>query len=445
MKIYNKIIVIGAVLFSGLFFSCEKRHIDDNIPASVINFSRGGLLVSEFYDVEGIHTDTFYVTNAGFEIGNKTNVSVTVDESVLADYNNANGTEYGLLPSKYYELRQVPGVISKEQKTHPIMLIFDCAALEELADHRNYVVPLKLSAADESALGKQSFLIVQPSMLEARLMLGGAGVKEINLDNTSETSEYTFTVAAEFKNQWKIEFELSEGQSVLDDYNSLHNTNFQALPKEAYTVDYSSSLSEGVSTTDVKFSLRNSAVPEGVYAIAVKLVSGDLEGVPLDIFEDNIGIIRIDNGKVKKRSNRAGWRISSYDSHGASDIPEKILDGDYATFWQPAWNGSHFGKTTLPYTIVVDMGEQTTIEGFEIWRRPGTYASDLKSGVFEVSADGINWIKATAFNFGDVANRIDGPFYIYCEKVDARYVRIYISESNRNQTANIAEFYVLAN
>lgn len=445
MKIYNKLIVIGVALFAGVWFSCEKRHINDNIPTSVVNFSRSGFLISEFYSVEGKHIDTLYITNAGFEIADDTQVSVAVNESVLTDYNNANGTGYNLLPSEYYELEQISGKITDEQRTHPLMLIFDCNALEKLEDINNYVVPLQLSSTNENVIGELSFVIIQPNMLDARLMLDGAGITEVKFDNTSEVSEYTFTVAAEFVNQWDIQFELSEGQTVLDEYNLIHQTNFRSLPEEAYTVEYPSSLAQGVSSADIKFSLHNSAVPDGVYALAVKLISGSLEGAPIDIFEDNFAIIRIDNGKTTKRIDRSAWSIDSYDSYGASDIPEKILDGDNSTFWQPAWNASHFGKTMLPYTLVVDMGEEVILEGFELWRRIGSYASDLKAGVFDVSEDGINWTRARAFNFGDVTDKTEGPFYVYCESVNARFIRIYIAESNRNQTSNIAEFYGLEN
>jgi hypothetical protein len=445
MKIFNKILLVGTVMLSGILFSCEKRHIDDNIPPSVINFSRGGFIFSEFYDVEGTHVDTFYVTNAGFEVKSSASVSIAVDEGLLADYNSENGTEYMVLPSQFYELSQVSGVISADQRTHSFMLTFDCAELAELGDLSSYVVPLRINTPDGHALGEQSVLIVQPKMLAARLMLRDAGIQEIKFENTSESTEFTFTVAADFKNQWDIGFEIIEGQAVLDEYNQLNSTNFRALPREAYTVEHRSTLTPGISSADIKFSLNNSAVPDGVYAVAVKLVNGNMEGAPIDVFEDNVRIIRINNGKAQRRLDRGGWSVSFFDSFGASDRPEKILDGDHATFWQPAWNASHFGSTSLPYSLVVDMGKETSLEGFEVWRRPGNYVTDLKKGSFEVSLNGVDWIKATDFDFGDTSNKTEGPIYVYIENVVARYVRILITESNRNQSSNLAEFYGVAN
>ncbi|WP_188749043.1 BT_3987 domain-containing protein [Parapedobacter defluvii] len=436
---------IAALLFMALFFSCEKRHIDDNIPASVVNFSRAGLRISEFYDVEGVHTDTFYVTNAGFEIPADIDVTVAVDETGLGAYNESNGTDYQLLPPSCYALEQVSGKVTASHRTHPFLVVFDCEAFGQLENPSQYVLPIRLSGSQPEAIGEQSLLIVQPHMLEAQLALDGAGVTEVRLPDAPETPEYRFTVSAGFESRWDINFELIEGQAVLDEYNAAHQTNYRALPEQAYTLESATSLSAGVSSADVTFSLRKADVPAGVYAIAVKLQSGDIDGRSIGIDADNIGIIRINNGSTTQRLDRSAWSISFFDSYGATDVPEKMLDGDAGSFWQPAWNASHFGTTTLPFTVVVDMGAQTTLEGFELWRRPGTYASDLRGGVFEVSTDGISWKQATPFDCGDVNNKNEGPLYFYCEPATCRYVRIYITASNRNNTSNMAEFFTLGN
>lgn len=439
-------IQIGAIALSlfALFLACEKRHINDNIPPSVVNFSRPGLQLTEFYDVEGAHTDTFYVTNAGFEIPADIDVAVDVDEAGLRAYNESNEMDYQLLPSSCYTLEGASGKVSASHRTHPFLVTFDCEAFGQLENPELYVLPLRLSSYVSDAVGQQSLLMVRPRMLKAQLVLGKAGVEEVRLSDAPATPEYRFTVSAGFENRWDIAFELIEGQAVLDEYNAAHQTNYRPLPEQAYTLEHSSSLSPGVSSAEVTFSLHKADVPPGVYAIAVKLQRGEMNGRSIGIGADNIGIIRINNGSTTRRLSRAAWNISFFDSYGAADVPEKMLDGDLGSFWQPAWNTSHFGKTTLPYTLVVDLGKETVLEGFELWRRPGTYASDLRSGLFEVSVDGINWTQATPFDCGDVNNKTEGPLYFYCESIRAQYVRIHITESNRNNTSNIAEFFCLS-
>src|SRR5690606_38533543 len=108
-------------------------------------------------------------------------------------------------------------------------------------------------------------------------------------------------------------------------------------------------------------------------------------GAPIIVKDDNFAIIRIDNGKTTNRVDRSLWNIVLADSYATGNPPNRIMDGDFTSYWQPAYGDGHIGKRELPYTIVLDMGAEKEINGFEIWRRTGTYVTDLKAGLIEVS------------------------------------------------------------
>jgi hypothetical protein len=185
-------------------------------------------------------------------------------------------------------------------------------------------------------------------------------------------------------------------------------------------------------------------LPKGLYSIALELDAAEINGKTVDIDESNTLILRIKNGETTTRNDRTDWTVTS-NAYAIGYEDALILDGVQTSFWQPGWRATDFGSLALPYNIDIDMQEEQDVEGFELWRGlNGSATADLPGCDISVSTDGTTWTKVAYIECGDVTNRSEGPFYAYCEKISARYVRIDITTSNRKQASNISEFYTLS-
>lgn len=446
MKLIN--IYASMLLLCAVLISCEKRHVDDNIPSSVINLSRAGVVNVEFYDVVGTYVHTVYATNAGFKEGGSTKVNLVVSQEALNSYNTENQTNLKMLPATAYILKSSAQNVTPESKSAAFDIEFNCIELAKLGNLDDYVLPVSLTTEGSlSSNPKLSYTLIHPNMLGAELKMKELGLKEVNLD-TVDTDEivYTFDVFTEFDNKWQTEFEIVDGQDAVMAYNALNNTIYQSLPANSYTIEPISKLVPGESTKSFKVTVNKLAIPSGVHSLAIQLKSANMNGAPIEVKNNSIAVIRFANGSTTTRAVRTGWSLESFDSQGGTNYARLILDGNHTTFWQPAWLATHEGVRVLPYSMVVNMGSQIVVDGFEIWRRPdqnALYSSDLKAGYFEVSTDGQNWKMATTFDCGPITVKNAGPLYFYCETVTAKYVRITITESNRLNNSNIAEFYTL--
>lgn len=446
MKLIN--IYASILLLCTVLISCEKRHVDDNIPSSVINLTRAGVIDVEFYDVVGTYVHTVYATNAGFKDGGNTKVNLVVSEESLNSYNAENQTNLKLLPAIAYIMKSSAQNVTPESKSAAFDIEFNCIELAKLGSLDDYVLPVSLiTEGSLSSNPKMSFSLIHPNMLAAELKMKTIGLKEVSLD-TIDTDElvYIFDVFTEFDNKWETEFEIVNGQDAIMAYNALNNTIYQSLPTNAYTIEPISKLVPGESLKSFKVKINKLAIPSGVYSLGIQLRSAQMNGAPIEVKNNNIAVIRFANGNTKTRAARTGWSIQSYDSQGGANYATLILDGNHATFWQPAWLATHEGVRVLPYSMVVNLGSEIAVDGFEIWRRPdqsALYSSDLKAGYFDVSSDGVNWKRATNFDCGPITTKNAGPLYFYSETVMARYVRITITESNRLNNSNIAEFYTV--
>jgi len=437
--------LICSFLVFFIILACEKRHVDDNIPEASANFSRDGIYEVVFYNIQKTYTDTIYVTNASFNFEQSQTVNIVLDEAALLAYNNTNSSNNLLLPKEAYKLEVNQATLSKDQRSVAIPITFNSEVIESLVDRDQYLLPLQLQSNDGSKIGKHNLIFLKPVLKEAEIKLEGSGMQEFLFQDLQDEQSITLQIATQFANEWEINYELVVGQVVIQEYNQINNRILVPLPSDAYTVTFPDKMSAGTSSVPVEIKILKSKIPEGVYSIGVELKSASLGDAPIHITGDKFAVIRINNGKASVRNPRSTWSIKSFNSQGAADAPSKIYDNNFDSFWQPAWNDSHIGSKTLPYIIELNLGTISTIEGFEIWRRPGKYASDLKMGNLYVSSDGVSWKLASKFDFGDATVTTVGPFMIYCEKVDARYVKIEITGSNRSQTSNCAEFFTLKN
>lgn len=139
--------------------------------------------------------------------------------------------------------------------------------------------------------------------------------------------------------------------------------------------------------------------------------------------------------------DRSSWEVLSVSDVSTSEGGgmAALIDGDLSTYWQSAYEG---GDAPLPHWAVIDMQTPKNISRVELYRRTGN--KDTKSIELYVSdhpdANAAGWIQigTVVFEEGD-SSSITIPGSI---DMKGRYLKLLLSDSNREPYTSVAEVYV---
>lgn len=153
--------------------------------------------------------------------------------------------------------------------------------------------------------------------------------------------------------------------------------------------------------------------------------------------------------------DRTDWEIIDWNSCiceepqyvGLNRTPEKMLDGNVATFWGSKWDASK----PFPYYFIFDMKREYKIYSISFTKPPAAaWRGNIKNGYFEISADNVTWTKLSDWSVDSNAPR---EHAFAQDGSSARYLKFVITEAfdYKNQAVgpasgaqcDIAEFNVL--
>ena len=110
-----------------------------------------------------------------------------------------------------------------------------------------------------------------------------------------------------------------------------------------------------------------------------------------------------------------------------------LLDDNMDTYWS-----SKAGEST-PHWAQVDLGEVCDVKKVEMWR-PNGDNNDIKTCVLQLSTDGISWDDIETYDFSEATDKYRKAENMFISR--ARYIRYFITESNNNGIASIAEIKI---
>lgn len=163
---------------------------------------------------------------------------------------------------------------------------------------------------------------------------------------------------------------------------------------------------------------------------------------PVDTINLQRLIDRVEQGIAKEKAaqeeerlftessiSKDGWKVVSFSSEetqgeGDNGRAAQTIDGNTATYWHSKWQG---GDAPLPHTIVVDMGKEQTIGGYQITQsKSGSWSRYIKAYDMYFSTDNVTWTK--------VHSDSDAPdqasFRVLLDKpATARYFKIVVTAS----------------
>ena len=180
------------------------------------------------------YSTTLQVGSAEFDEGQNITLEIAVDESVLAAYNQKNGTSYALLPSGTYTL---PGNLLYTGTTNyqDYTIRFDVPAI---GDRKIYALPLKVgftSSAEISEIMASTVVIVYVDDLEGwytvdRLPKNGEGAGKYP-ENPQDRRRYINRVDTY---KWETGYTFN-AYATSEDRPSINDNNFQYITLDPVT------------------------------------------------------------------------------------------------------------------------------------------------------------------------------------------------------------------
>lgn len=439
MKKFYQILPVSWMVMLILVVGCEDNRLND-IADDQVYFLHAGLNQQEVFNMENASAEVILVKSG---IGKQSGtVTVSTNEGMVDAYNMEHSTEFLVMPSDLYSIKDPIQELNKEDYRITVSLDINAPAVRELQEQSGltYVIPL------QAQVSSGRFNAVEPQMLESLLVpqiidpyiaLTDTGLVSgrtiLNFDSP-QTIDVFSSVAVNFPNNRDIDFEIEIDPSLVLEYNERNGTNFKALHSEAFLIDESTlTLKEfevqhgfGFRINKDGFIKGGDLYDFGDFLIPIRLVSKD--EIPVDPTKQT-QLLQV--SFQPNLLNRSTWEIADWNSciceepqyEGLERVPEKILDGDSESFWGSKWDE----PKPFPYYIVMDMKSTNEVFQIEMIKPTNTtWRGNLKSGYFEISDDGENWTKLGDWEMEE--NAIRSHLYSVTPQ-SGRYVKLVIEEA----------------
>lgn len=151
-------------------------------------------------------------------------------------------------------------------------------------------------------------------------------------------------------------------------------------------------------------------------------------------WEPYIGIYKYD---------RSGWSVLAVSDETASDGGGKntLLDNNLGSFWHSQWDG---GNAPVPHWAIIDMTSAKRIAKIETYKRPGN--NDARTIQYfvgpDANADATTWTKIGETQFISGNDKIDLLIADPSTTLSGRYLKMVLTDSNRDPFTSIAEVFV---
>ncbi len=150
-------------------------------------------------------------------------------------------------------------------------------------------------------------------------------------------------------------------------------------------------------------------------------------------------VSKVDNFPDSYILDKSTWKVidlSSEETASENSPAINIIDNDPNTYWHNVWSSE---TPILPHFITVDMQTVKKLKSITIAKRLGN--TDLKKAHIELSMDNINWKKVGEVEFIQSADP-NSDVISLLDFVEARYLKLVITESYRTPHTSVSEIYV---
>ena len=233
MKRFFEILFSTALI--GVMFACEAELSPITIKPDPV-FDKTGLYT---VNTISIYDEQETVVNISriYGLSKELDLTIGVDETLLTEYNNLNGTNYQLMPAEYYDF---PSAI-KLNKTDkvvelPVVIKPKALAAKGISTANNYVLPLSLNASSVEVedKGDAAQVLLIPNIVKPTFTVkvpeenfSLSFIRDVLLPQTVEieaTSNFT-TIDANM-----VTYEADA--TAVEVYNDANDVDYKLLPSE---------------------------------------------------------------------------------------------------------------------------------------------------------------------------------------------------------------------
>lgn len=400
--------------------SCEdgNKNLTDQY-ATILYLNKSGVIDVPLYNTGTDGSFTNSVCKSGHDLSANANVSLEIlTQEELDKYNDGSGTSFELLDEQYYNMPTRNFVFTGKDSYKIFDVTFKTGDMaNDLPIDKAYVLPVRLSSANDSINADLNMMILRPLVETPKLVFDDTGIQRREICQQSDTLAFKTPVYLNIDNQWEFDVMFENNVDSLTkrvaEYNSEAGTTYQLLPKEFYKfkekikfepTDLIKQVEVGVYQTN---QVDNTWLPDGEYLLPI--IVTECDGKPFDVKGASCYILLKMSGDVIIPYM---YYVNSH-STAAADVFTNVFDGNTSTNWQSHWQtltshnrhpihgvyidmnyGFNLSKVKFKYTTSKSANTQPT----HIVIYAGSSADDLtKIAELTKDVDGLPTAKETAF------------------------------------------------
>lgn len=376
-----KRLIIQAISLASLvgLTACEVDYPEVNIKPDPIFQNSGMQTINTISIYDKVVTPVNVTRTAG--VSKQVELTLTVDEALLEEYNTLYGTSYELLGEQYYEVPATVDFASLTKETEFALTIHPSALVkaEGLTKANNKVLPVRISdtSIPTEDLGSQMTLLLHPNIV----------VPRVEVDVPKENTVLQFIASVHFAQSIEISaaanfttldvkaLSFAPVESEVAVYNAANGTAYKYLEPRFYTV------AEDV--FDAETQMLTSAISFKGYELesATGYEEGDTFLLPLqlksssyEIVQKNTIFVVVELSELRAWLANGGRTVTSSTGKGSvtvqmnSPINEpQPIDLKYEPSKVAAYNaanGTSYGTlssmfTPVTFESVIPVGEQS--------------------------------------------------------------------------------------
>ncbi len=363
-----------------------------DVPDSKVLFANDQL-EQEIYLAPSVQEFNYqlFLYRSGVNNDASTSATLTVEESLLHDYNAEHGTAYTYLPENYYSFNSSVSIDSGKQNGIADVTIMAENIVNDLDGYSIYAIPFHITNADGVDVNEEkNKMILIVNLREPFVRQETFGVEEAAAIGRSNLNKM-LNVYVNFDNEWDIELGYEVDLSLVESFNQEYATEYLPFPESnIVNIPSSFTITSGSSSIHVDFELSPDDLPYfEPYLLPVRLVSkGDF---PIDPDRNIIYLLFTRNfdqndAEIVSLTNDM---IETFTQESVEGPKENLVDGDTSTYWHSAWSS---GVEPLPHWIQINFSEEQELGGFNYtFRQPSGIGDRPNHFDVQVSNDGDEW------------------------------------------------------
>lgn len=237
IKILNLLLIILGLM------SCSEDFMDHNMVDDKVYLQQPGFNETAIFNW-GTYTHNLTVIKSG-KGKQGAQLKLVIEDSILANYNEANKTSYKMIPDNCYEIKTSEISFSEADYRKSFIIEFNPEAITELhkKSEEKYVLPcqmLILGGSIEGIDAKRMSTILSPIIEQPYLELINTGLflPGLSISPASDEVQMIYNkIEVNYPNKWDLTYNLEIDPTILSDYNEVNNTSYKLLPEEAYELN----------------------------------------------------------------------------------------------------------------------------------------------------------------------------------------------------------------